>query len=516
MSILLVKKLSFFSLVILLLCYYAYAQADTHSTKSLQINAAALTQLYGDDANYLWLKNLQFTAQTHDAMEFISSAVSHGFNPADYHYDLLTYLEPESSTEQAQQFEFLLSDGLLKLMQDIAIGQQDPAEADPDWQIPRTEFNAIEYLQQALINKQLKHQLTELAPKLAEYQILGSAHARYQTYVDRGGWPKIPETPLLNPGDRHASIPAIRARLAVTNNALVNANKEPRFYDPALVKSVKQFQHRHGLKVDGIIGSETRLAMNVSAQQRLEQIELNLDRLRWLPRNLGSRYVLVNIPNYHLSAIEDGKKKLDMRVIVGKQKRPTPSFASQMSHLVFNPYWNVPNKLARLDLLPKQQADRSYFYLRDIRVYPSGEARDELDPYSIDWHSVSNRHFPCTLRQDPGDHNALGKIKFVMPNQWSIYLHDTPKKSLFQEAQRNFSSGCIRVEDPDALALFSLANSPQQSSINDAIASGENHWHKLKQPINVYTTYFTAWADKDGFIFAPDSYKRDHHHAKHL
>ncbi len=512
------RRLNFLSLVVLFLCCNLYAQAETHFIKPLQINSVALTQLYSKNSNYLWLKDRRFTPQTHDAMEFISSAVIHGFNPTDYHYDLLKYLDPESDPKQAQQFDLLLSDGLLKLMQDIAIGQRNPNEADPEWQIPRTKFDAINYLQQALANEQLKQQLNALQPTLAEYQILGSAHARYHTYVKKGGWNEVPETPLLRPGDKHASIPAIRERLKVTNSSLVHVNKKQQhFYDPVLVKAVKQFQHQHGLKVDGIIGSDTRLAMNVSAQQRLDQIKLNLDRLRWLPRNLGSRYVLVNIPNYHLSAIENGEKKLDMRVIVGKQKRPTPSFASQMSHLVFNPYWNVPNKLARLDLLPKQQADRSYFYLRDIRVYPSGDSlHNELDPYTIDWHSVSKRNFPYTLRQDPGKQNALGKIKFVMPNQWSIYLHDTPKKSLFQEAQRNFSSGCIRVEDPDALAMFSLANTSPQSSITDAIASGENHWHKLANPINVYTTYFTAWADKDGFIFAPDNYNRDTTKAKHL
>ena len=512
------KTLSFLGVAILFLCCSSYAQADAHSTDSLQINSAALSQLYAKNANYLWLKNRQYTAQTHDALEFISGAVSHGFNPIDYHYDLLTYLDPETSAEQSQQFELLLSDGLLKLMQDIATGQRDPAEVDPKWLIPRAEFDAITYLQQALINSQLKHQLNELIPKLAEYQLLGTALARYQTYVDQGGWPEIPDTPLLNPGDRHASIPAIRARLMVSNSSLVPpSTKNIPFYEPQLVAAVKHFQQRHSLKVDGIIGSETRSAMNVTAQQRLQQIRLNLDRLRWLPRNLGSRYLLVNIPNYNLSAVEDGEEKLSMRVIVGQKRRPTPSFAGQMSHLVFNPYWNVPRKLARLDLLPKQQADRSYFYLHDIRVYHAGDAQgDELDPYSIDWHSVSKRHFPYTLRQDPGAHNALGKIKFVMPNKWSIYLHDTPKKSLFQETQRNFSSGCIRVEDPNALAAFSLANAPPQSSIINAIANGNNHWHKLKKPIKVYTTYFTAWADKDGFIFAPDSYKRDHYRSKHL
>lgn len=512
------KKLSFLSVVILFLCCSSYAQADDHSTDSLHINSAALSQLYAKNANFLWLKNRQYIAQTHDAMEFISGAVSHGFNPIDYHYDLLTYLDPETSAEQSQQFELLLSDGLLKLMQDIATGQRDPAEVDPKWLIPRAEFDAITYLQQALINSQLKHQLNELIPKLAEYQLLGTALARYQTYVDQGGWQQIPKTPLLNPGDNHSSIPTIRARLTISNHSLIEPSTNKRqFYEPQLVAAVKHFQHRHGLKVDGIIGSDTRQAMNVSAQQRIEQIKLNLDRLRWLPRNLGSRYLLVNIPNYTLSAIDKGEKKLNMRVIVGQKRRPTPSFTSQMSHLVFNPYWNVPRKLARLDLLPKQQTDRSYFYLHDIRVYHAGDAQGkELDPYSIDWHSVSKRHFPYTLRQDPGDNNALGKIKFVMPNQWSIYLHDTPKKSLFLETQRNFSSGCIRVEDPIGLANFTLANTPQQSSILTAIASGKNRWHKLKKPINIYTTYFTAWADNNGFIFAPDSYKRDLLRSKYL
>lgn len=510
------KRLRFLGLVMLFLCWSSYAQADIHTPEPLNLDSAALSQLYNPVSGYIWLKNGQYTAQAHDAIEFIASAASHGFNPLRYHYDLLTYLDPESSKIQAQQFDLLLSDALLKLTHDMAIGQYVPAELDPDWKIPRITFDAVSYLQQALINKQLKHQLNQLVPDFIEYQILGTALSRYQTYIERGGWQAIPDTPLLNPGDVHPSVPIIHARLKVINSALLHP-KNSNFYDPNLVVAVKHFQQRHGLKVDGIFGSETRLAMNVSAQQRLQQIKLNLERIRWLPRDLGSRYLLVNVPNYNLTAIEDGITQLNMRVIVGRKSRPTSSFSTQISHLVLNPYWNVPRRLARLDLLPKQQQNPNYFYLQNIRVYERGQGiKSEIDPYNVDWHEFSSRNFPYTLRQDPGEKNALGTVKFFMPNSWDIYLHDTPNKSLFLDSKRNFSSGCIRVENPTALAEFSLNNSVQQSSILESIATGENQWHKLENPLNIYITYFTAWADDKGLIFAPDSYQRDQQLAKQL
>jgi L,D-transpeptidase YcbB len=515
MSIPVVKKLRTIVLTILVMCCCLSAQAMVHPKEPpnspLNLNTTALSQLYNAHVGYLWLKHRKFTSQTHDALEFISSSANHGFNPNDYHHDLLNYLDPGQSKTQAQQFDILLTDGLLKLMNDLAIGQLNPNDVDPEWQIPQPEFDAISYLQQSLINKQLKNRLNSLVPKLAEYQVLTSALARYQSYENRGGWQEIPETPLLSPGDVHTSVPLIRARLTVINQSLWQDNTlKNRFYDPALVDEVKQFQRRHSLKIDGLIGSETRLAMNVSAKQRIKQIKLNLDRMRWLPKNLGQRYIMVNIPDFSLIAIDKDQNKLTMRVIVGKKKRPTPSMTGQISHVIFHPYWNVPRKLARLDLLPKQQQNSNYFYLQDIRVYKNEQGeRVEVDPFFIDWQELSSRHFPYSLRQDPGATNALGQMKFFMPNPWDIYLHDTPNKGLFNDARRNFSSGCIRIEDPIALANFSLAENPQHFSIDKAIASDKNQWLKLSQPINVYTTYFTAWANDSGFIFAPDSYKRD-------
>ena len=517
-----VNKLRTIVLTLFVVCSYLSAQAIVHAKESpstsLNLNTTALSQLYNAHAGYLWLKHRKLTPQTHDALEFIASSINHGFEPNDYHHDLLTLLDPQASKTQAQQFDILLSDGLLKLMRDLAIGQLKSTDVDPQWEIPQAKFDAINYLQQSLINKQLKKQLNALIPELAEYQVLTSALARYQSYEERGGWQEIPETPLLNPGDVHGSVPLIRERLNFVNQALLQiSTKKRRYYDPDLVDEVKKFQGQHSLKVDGIIGTETRLAMNVSAKQRIQQIKLNLDRLRWLPKDLGHRYIMVNIPDFSLTAIDQDQNKLKMRVIVGKRKRPTPSMSGQISHLVFNPYWNVPRKLARLDLLPKQQQNSNYFYLQDIRVYKSEHGEKvEVDPFFINWQEISARHFPYSLRQDPGETNALGKMKFFMPNPWDIYLHDTPNKGLFSDASRNFSSGCIRLEDPAALAHFSLAENPQHFSIDEAIASGKNQWLKLSHPINVYTTYFTAWANENGFIFAPDSYKRDLIDAKRL
>ena len=269
--------------------------------------------------------------------------------------------------------------------------------------------------------------------------------------------------------------------------------------------------------IDGIIGPETLHTMNVSAADRLQQIRINMERLRWLPDDLGKRYILVNLANYRLTAIDEDRIELDMRVIVGRAKRQTPSFTSKMTHVVFNPYWNVPRKLARLDLLPRQQADPGYFRDYNIRIFDRSQGkRTEVDPDSIDWSAIDLRRFPYSLRQDPGDKNALGRLKFMLPNRWSINIHDTPAKSLFDQDRRNFSSGCIRVEDPLALANFSLGGNYNRQSIADIFASNQNYSTRLEEPLPVYAVYVTVWLQDDKVMFAPDSYRRDQRMAAYL
>jgi murein L,D-transpeptidase YcbB/YkuD len=519
------NRTTIFIIVLYLLCLCFSRQAHaSHRLVGLQefngynLDNASLASIYRHEVDNVWLEEQQLNHKAHVALEFIASASEHGLNPEHYQYKLLQQLDPSASKTEAQLYDLLLTDGLLKYISDIAVGRLDPAIVDPKWSIPRAPFDAAAFLQHALQAENFKESLDMLYPKSDQYRKLQSAVMRFQDHIDQGGWAVVPETPLLRPGDIHHNIPAIRERLAFEDNTLVpDTLNTSSHYDERLKRTILKFQRRYSLKIDGLIGPETLNAMNVSASARLQQIKINMERLRWLPNDLGKRYIIVNLANYRLTAIDEDKIKLDMRVIVGQTKRPTPSFASKMTHVVFNPYWNVPRKLALLDLLPRQRNNPDYFQNYSIRIFDHNNGkRTEIDPDSIDWSSINYREFPYTLRQDPGKKNALGRLKFLLPNKWSINLHDTPAKGLFNRDIRNFSSGCIRVEDPLALANFSLSGIYNQKTIADIFSSNDNFTTRLKDPLSVYAVYVTVWPNENEIIFSPDSYQRDQRMAESL
>lgn len=498
--------------------------ASETQTSELQLlhdndfDTASLASLYAQPSDYLWIEHRQLKGQAIHALDFIAASVNHGLNPNDYHFELLQKIDPRIDESEAHLFDLILTDGLLKLIRDMSVGRLDPDVVDPKWSIPRASFNAAEFLQQALLVDNFKIRLNSLIPESEQYQQLKAAAARYQHYVELGDWHKIPAMPVLRAGDEHENLSAIRDRLAFEDDSVSHVRPSKRnYYDADLEQVIKQFQRRHSLNTDGVIGPATIRAMNISAAERLQQISINLERLRWLPDDLGYRYIMVNLANYQLTAIEDNQVKLNMRVIVGKKKRSTPSFSSEMTHIVLNPKWYIPNKLARKDLLPKQQSSPGYFDRYNIRVYNyEGGKKNEISPDSVDWQSVSEQHFPYSLVQDPGKKNALGRLKFVTPNQWSIYLHDTPSKSLFNKSQRTFSSGCIRVENPLALAGFSLSGISTPQPIQEIISSNESYSAKLERPLSVYAIYATVWLDGNEVVFSPDSYQRDQRMVKYL
>lgn len=468
---------------------------------------------------FIWLHDGQLNHHGREAISLIRSSALHGLDPDHYHLTALLQMASTDNIDNAEKFDALLSDGLLDLIHDMAIGRIDPALADPEWHIPRDKVDPASILHQALLTPYLRNSVNALLPVSSQYHQMTQALSHYRALQARGGWPQITPVPgLLKPGQSHPMVPELRARLAIENISL----NQPEFsasdsYDYELVKSVRSFQQQHGLQVDGIIGPETLATLNMSVEEMINKIRINLERFRWLPDDLGQRYLLINLGSYQLTAVEDGEIKLNMKVIVGRETRSTPSFSSTMSHIVINPYWNVPHRLARRDLLPKQQQDPDYFYLNEFNIFLRGDDSGTLvDPYRVNWAFISASDFPFRLQQRPGEFNALGRLKFMFPNPWNIYLHDTPDKALFEEDQRNFSSGCIRVEQPLELAEFTLNRFDARESVISRIASGRNLGEKLKGNVAVHAVYFTVWSYQGEVRYSPDHYKRDQGLYKYL
>jgi murein L,D-transpeptidase YcbB/YkuD len=278
-------------------------------------------------------------------------------------------------------------------------------------------------------------------------------------------------------------------------------------------QAVRRFQARHGLNTDGIVGSATLQALNAPTVLRVEQIRANLERWRWLPQELGARYVIVNIADFHLEMVQNSRTLNQLRIVVGRSYRHTPVFSGTMTYLEVNPYWHIPPKIAKKDILPKVKQDPNYFSEQGIRVFESWKAdAGEIDPMAIDWEKVNPRNFSYKLRQDPGPLNALGRIKFMFPNRFDVYLHDTPSRDLFEKTRRTFSSGCVRVENPMELAAFVVDGDRvwTPEAVEAAIESGETRVIPLQSPVPVHILYWTAWVDDMGEVqFREDVYGRD-------
>ncbi len=385
------------------------------------------------------------------------------------------------------------------------IGREGPGELNP------TSDLAVA-LVEALGRGRLEAFFEQLEPRHKAYRALRHSLPRYQRIQAAGGWGVIDEGHALTKGDCGPRVAQLRHRLILSGDIRMTSEGTADCFGGNLAAAVSSFQQRHGLSADGVAGPRTLAALNIPVAQRIRQIQLSLERWRWLPHDLGSRYVLVNIPAFQMQVVEEGRVIKTMRTIVGQQDRPTPALASVMTYLEINPYWHVPAKIAREDLLPKIQANPSYLTRQKIRVFESwAESARELDPRAIDWSSLSADYFPFRLRQEPAGRNALGRVKFMFPNEVSVYIHDTPSKGLFRKPSRPFSSGCVRVEEP--LALVSLLLNRQgwdQERLAAAVASNERQIVILDEPVPVYLVYMTAWAAAPGEIhFQEDIYGHD-------
>ena len=462
----------------------------------------------------VWMTAETKRSQLETALAFIASADVEGLDSSDYQLQQLQQLQETGNV--AIELELRTTQALLTLTHDLSRGRLIASAADPDWYIPQQSFDAVAFLLDAVAGDNLTQSLNNLAPKKPSYQLLKKTLARYREFASRQAtWLHIPNTPLIRPGTAHGVIPLIRMRMTQAyaldgvseyNVSLNNSH----YYDDELVAAIKAFQAQHGLNTDGIIGKNTLKALNTTLEWKIRQLRINMERLRWLPRDLGERYLLVNLAGFWLAAAEQGEHVLNMRIIVGRDYRSTPSFSSHVSHMILNPYWNIPASIARKDLLPKQQKDPDFFASANIKVYSSYNYDVEaLDPATIDWMEIK-KGFSYILRQDPGENNALGTIKFMFPNDFNIYLHDTPSKALFQKDIRAFSSGCIRLELPLKLAAFALNDPTVSTEFVDALASGKTTTMNLSRRLPIYLVYMTTWVDDLNKVhFSPDTYGRD-------
>jgi murein L,D-transpeptidase YcbB/YkuD len=350
-------------------------------------------------------------------------------------------------------------------------------------------------------------------PENQAYQRLAQALRHYMTIAAAGGWPVIPSGPVLRPGDTDKRIPILRKRLMISGDLGPNATGKTDFFDKTLNDAVMHFQKRHGLKPDGVVGPETINEINIPIEERIRQIELNLGRWRLIPFSTEYRYIIINIADFELKLIEDGKPIMKMKVIVGRDYRQTPVFTSEITSITINPYWHIPYSIAVKDILPELRKDPGYLDKKHIKVINSNGKEDSEAFYDqIEWKNISKRDFNYRLRQEPGPLNALGRLKFDIPNQYGVYLHDTPAQALFKKTRRGFSSGCIRLERPLDIAAYLLnddADWPREK-ILEAIESKKTRTIRLKRPIPVHVVYITAWVSEDGLLnFRQDIYGRD-------
>lgn len=346
-----------------------------------------------------------------------------------------------------------------------------------------------------------------------DYLRLQNALLLYKEIAGHGGWPSVSKGASLKKGDRGERVIELKRRLVVTGDFLSERAGVEDIFDEELHDSVIRFQRRHGLKEDGVVGPETIKNLNVPVEKRIHQIEINMERLKLMPNDMGRRYIAVNIAAFGLEVIENENTVINMKVIVGKPYWRSPLFSAKMTHLVFNPSWYVPNSIAIKEILPKVQKESGYLVKEGIKVFEKEKGyRKALDASAINWADVNADNFKYRFVQVPGIRNPLGKIKFVFPNKFNVYLHDTPAKVLFERSSRAFSHGCIRIEKPVELAEYLLSDDPAwtHEKILAMIDMGKEVKIKIPSPVNIHILYLTAWVDKDNILqFRDDVYGRD-------
>ncbi|MDP3720263.1 MAG: L,D-transpeptidase family protein [Acidobacteriota bacterium] len=462
-----------------------------------------------------WVNSRRPTENAADALNALNTARQHGFDANDYGAGELLALSQavedidRKSPERLQrvaEFDVRMTAALFAFGRDVAMGRTTPKSPDGSWKAHRTAPDYAGTFSQAL-DDPLKW-IESLRPPHPEYAALQKALDDLHGQKEKGGWSSVP---ALKPGASGAAIVALRQRLAAGGH--LEAPTEPSSQvDGELEAAVKAFQNLHGIKATGVVDKATLVALNVPLDRRMRQVALNLQRWRWIPDDLGEQHIMVNVPQFTMVARENGKTVMDIRVVVGTPANKTPIFSDEMETVVLSPYWNIPDSIAEGETVPAIARDPGYLERQNIEVLRrSGDGVTAVKASDVNWDDEGSLE-GLVFRQRPGARNALGHVKFLFPNSYNVYLHDTPADDLFARPGRAFSHGCVRVEEPEKLAKYVLRDFPEwdEPTLFAAMQSGVEKHVKLKEKIPVHLVYFTSWVNENGGLhFQPDVYGYD-------
>ena len=475
---------------------------------------AAIRAFYAKRKNRpYWMKNYGHHEHALILISRLENAWTHGLRPQDYYVDQIKRLLDEDGYQQKAQLELLLTVAFVKYAADLTGFRFAPAKMQINSDHWRQPMSPMELLDILTSHRDFMDTLSVIEPQGRTYKALREEYLRLvrleQGVPNSKPWKPITFEKLLSPEDEHESVPRLRERLDV---------EQPRrgkyVYDDFLVEAVKDFQEDHGLEADGKIGKITLQFLNRTRQDKIRQLLVNMERYRWMEGVRPDKFILVNIPNGKLWAIENGRVVHEMPTIVGKLARKTPVFRTEITGVRFNPDWTVPPTIKRFDVVPAIRRNVGYLEKKGMTLLTGyGEAVQTVDPESIDWKSATMRDLQhVRIVQKPGDHNPLGRIRILMPNKFNIYLHDTNHPEYFDRTVRQLSSGCMRMKYPEKIAQFVMDGEQgwDEDMVEEHLAHLEKTDLSVSRSIPSYTLYYTAWIGDDGaIVYGPDVYGYD-------
>jgi len=480
----------------------------------------------GRDFKPVWVRGNGPKSEAYNLIKALHGAKDEGISPRLYRIDKIEELVGQLKERKGKprhailaDCELLLSDAFFSYAFHLSHGVLDPLTFKLRWSSRESEGQLKEEIEKAVSSNRVRETLADLVPKTRNYEGLRKALAEYGDMATKEEWPKVPTGPKLKAGDKGGRVIAIRNRLKLqlTRDTISKEPADADYFDAELEEAVKKFQEEHGLEPDGVVGFGTVEAMNVSIPKRVCQIAANMDRLRAMRGFFEEPdHILVNVPLFELEAVKNGGPLLRSRVVVGQLAKKTPLLTAQVVHLIFSPKWHVPRSIMVEEKLPLIRKDPAYVRKNNMRLYDRSGM--QVDPESIDWSGVTEKNMTYRIVQDTGDFNALGRVKFIFPNPYDVYLHDTPQKSLFQRSVRTLSHGCIRVEKPVELAELLLNDKPEwdREKITEAMNRKGELVVPLTKPLPIHVIYMTAWVDEGGLKLLNDVYGFDRNYEKYV